>query len=375
MSVLPIDPFLQQWCAAAATDDERFMCRAVLLAERGVGWVNPNPLVGCVIVREGEVLAGGYHAEYGGPHAEVAALEDALSRGVSIEGATMYVTLEPCAHEGKTPACAPMVAASGVARVVVACVDPFEKVNGAGVQMLKEVGMTVDVGVGEKLAQYQNRAFFHWVRTGRPFVSVKVAISADNMVTAKRGTTTQVSGELSVTYAHSLRQRFDAIMVGAGTVEVDDPRLTVRYGDRPRNPMPVIIDGTLRSSPTARVFEAEQVVVCVGDRVPKERRRLYPRHVVFMEFAAKNDYIDLAEVFAALGKQGVQSVLVEGGPSILTQLLEQELAHEWVLVRSPQTFNNGVPFVQDVQLYKERMRLVSTITTSSVDSIEYYRCL
>lgn len=324
-----------------------FMERALQLAERGAGWVSPNPLVGCVVVRDGVVLGEGWHSRYGGPHAEVVALEDARARGHNVGGATMYVTLEPCSHYGKTPPCAPMVAASGVTRVVVAVQDPHDVVNGRGVQLLRDAGIAVDVGVCEDSARDQNRIFFHWIHTGLPYVTVKVAVSADDFITAVAGTRTAISGPEALRFVHELRHRHDAILVGAGTVLVDNPELSVRGIEHARQPLRVILDADGRVPKAAAVFRDDHVVV-VRERLP------------------------LADVWRALADRGVSSVLVEGGQQVLTQCLEESAVQEWLLIRSSHVFGRGVPFVRDVAIFHDRWVLAHTQQLGG-DSVERYQ--
>lgn len=328
-------------------NDVHFMERALQLAERGVGWVSPNPLVGCVVTRDGQVLGEGWHSRYGGPHAEVVALEDARAHSQDVRGATMYVTLEPCSHYGKTPPCAPVVAASGVSRVVVAVQDPHDVVNGRGLQVLRDAGIAVDVGVCVGEAREQNRIFLHWVRTGLPYVTVKVAVSADDLITAATGTRTAISGPEALRFVHELRHRHDAILVGAGTVLIDNPELSVRGIEHARQPLRVILDADGRVPKAAAVFHDDHVVV-VRERLP------------------------LADVWRTLADRGVSSVLVEGGQQVLTQCLEESAVQEWLLIRSSHVFGRGVPFVSDVAAFHDRWALARTQQVGD-DVVEWYQ--
>lgn len=328
-------------------NDVHFMERALQLAERGAGWVSPNPLVGCVVVRDGQVLGEGWHSRYGGPHAEVVALEDARAHSQDVRGATMYVTLEPCSHYGKTPPCVPVVAASGVTRVVAAVQDPHDVVNGRGLLLLRDAGIAVDVGVCAGEAREQNRIFLHWVRTGLPYVTVKVAVSADDLITAAAGTRTAISGPEALRFVHELRHRHDAILVGAGTVLIDNPELSVRGIKGARQPLRVILDADGRVPSTARVLRDDAVLV-VRERLP------------------------LADVWHMLADRGVSSVLVEGGQQVLTQCLEEDAAQEWLLIRSSHVFGRGVSFVSDVATFHDRWALARTQQLSG-DSVERYQ--
>ncbi len=339
-------------------DDVTYMQHALQLAERGAGWASPNPMVGCVIIRCGAgdsgdrdsggdvVLGQGWHARYGGAHAEVMALEDARAQGHDVRGATMYVTLEPCSHHGKTLPCAPVVVSSGVSRVVVATQDVNPSVAGRGLQVLRDAGVTVDVGVCKEDAQEQNRIFFHWMRAGLPYVTVKVAVSSDGYIAARIGTRTQISGEVAARFVHELRHRHDALLVGAGTVVVDDPELSVRGIPRARQPLRVVLDAEECTSPTARVYRDDNVLV-VRERQPLEA------------------------VWRVLAARGVSSVLVEGGQHVLTECLAEGAVREWIMLRSPKQLGGGVSFVRDPALFGQRFRLVQQYALGD-DQLERY---
>jgi diaminohydroxyphosphoribosylaminopyrimidine deaminase/5-amino-6-(5-phosphoribosylamino)uracil reductase len=215
-----------------SVDDLSWMQRARALAERGAGHVSPNPLVGCVVVSErGDVLGEGWHARYGERHAEPAALADARSRGASdadLQAATVYVTLEPCAHWGKTPPCADLLAETAPRRVVVGLRDPFPAVDGKGIERLRAAGIEVTCGVDAEACWRQNEAFVHHVTTGRPLVTLKIAQTLDGFSATHSGDSQWVTGEQSRAHVHRLRATLDAVLVGSGTALADDPRLTVR---------------------------------------------------------------------------------------------------------------------------------------------------
>ncbi|HXG16876.1 MAG TPA: bifunctional diaminohydroxyphosphoribosylaminopyrimidine deaminase/5-amino-6-(5-phosphoribosylamino)uracil reductase RibD, partial [Calidithermus sp.] len=255
-----------------APDDERFMRRALALAERARGLTSPNPLVGAVVVRDGQVVGEGFHEAAGRPHAEVAALEAAGDRA---RGATLYVTLEPCVHQGRTPPCLPRLLASGVARVVVAATDPDPRVDGRGVAALQAAGVSVSVGVLGEEAARQNRAFFTAMRYGRPLVTLKAAATLDGRIADVHGRSRWITGEAARREAHRLRSEHDAIVVGIGTVLSDDPALTVRLGRPwPREPWRVVLDALGRTPPTARVLTAAtpaRALIAVGPDAPAER--------------------------------------------------------------------------------------------------------
>jgi diaminohydroxyphosphoribosylaminopyrimidine deaminase/5-amino-6-(5-phosphoribosylamino)uracil reductase len=226
------------------------MARALALAAEGLGLTSPNPAVGAVLVREGVVVGEAFHRVAGGPHAETAALAAA---GEAARGATCYVTLEPCAHHGRTPPCADGLIAAGVARVVAACRDPDPRVDGRGLARLQAAGIAVTLGVGEAEARALNRAFFTRVTTGRPHVTLKSAMTLDGKIAAWNGESRWITGDAARREAHRLRFRADAILVGSGTVRRDDPELTVRLpGAPPKEPLRVVADTRLRISGDAR---------------------------------------------------------------------------------------------------------------------------
>lgn len=274
-------------------DDSALMQRALDLAERGRTTVSPNPLVGCVVARDGRVVGEGWHEHAGGPHAEVVALEAA---GEHAAGATAYTTLEPCAHTGRTGPCAQALIAAGITRVVVATADPNPTAAG-GAEALRAAGVTVDVGVLEALARIQNEVFFHGIAAARPFVVAKVAASLDGRIAAADGTSQWLTGRQARARVHRLRAQVDAVVVGSGTVLADDPQLTVRLDDyQGAQPLRVVLDRRGRVQPFHRVTD---------DAAPA----LLARQPT------------LVQVMDVLWGRGVRSVLVEGGASVLAAFL------------------------------------------------------
>src|SRR5882724_9875474 len=229
--------------------DEQFMRRALALARRGLGQTSPNPAVGAVLVKNGRVIGEGWHKRAGGPHAEVFAL-----RGVNARGATLYVTMEPCRTWGKTPPCTEAIIAAGVKRVVVAALDPNPKHNGRGLRVLRRAGIRVESGLLADEATAMNEAFNKWITTGMPLVTAKAAMSLDGKIATRTGDSKWITSEAARREAHKLRACVDAIMVGANTVTRDDPQLTVRHGQRGRQPLRVVVDAKGRTSIKAKVF-------------------------------------------------------------------------------------------------------------------------
>ena len=305
--------------------DLRHMGRALELARQGLGHTSPNPAVGAVVVRNGDQVGEGFHERAGAPHAEVVALRAAGARAL---GATLYVTLEPCVHHGKTPPCTEAILGAGVQRVVVAVRDPNPLVDGRGITRLREAGLDVEVGVEEAEAALVNRAFFRFITTGRPHVTLKVAMTLDGKIAARDGHSRWITGEAARAEVHRMRSRSDAILVGIGTLLTDDPGLTVRL-DRPcpREPFRVVVDSRLRTPPNARVIRAgraERVIVaCLDSALPERARRLEERGVQVLRLPAWDGRVDLASLMAALGERQIVSVLAEGGSQLNASLIEQ----------------------------------------------------
>jgi diaminohydroxyphosphoribosylaminopyrimidine deaminase / 5-amino-6-(5-phosphoribosylamino)uracil reductase len=317
--------------------DDAYMRRALDLAERGRGVVSPNPLVGAVVVAGDELVGEGWHRGPGRPHAEIVALEAAGDRA---RGATLFVTLEPCTHYGRTPPCAPRVIEAGVARVVVAAGDPSPLVDGRGMSQLREAGVEVTTGVLEPEALRQNEAFLTHLRTGRPFVTIKMAASLDGRVAARDGSSRWISGPASRAEVHRMRGGADALMVGAGTAFRDDPALTVRdpdYSGPP--PLRVVVDGRGIVPETHRLFTdgAAPTMVVTTEGAPGERRTAWAAagaEVLVLDDAGSS-LVPLGTLFDELGKRDVQQVQVEGGPALAWELVRSGLAHRLILYVAP----------------------------------------
>jgi len=331
----------------AAVSDERHMRAALALARRGLGRTSPNPLVGAVIVRDGVVIGQGYHRRFGGPHAEVNAVRDA---GDDISGATLYVTLEPCCHRGKkTPPCLDMLLAHGLRRVVVGTPDPNPQVNGRSIRTLRERGIETRVGVLADECERLNEVYFKFVRTGRPFVTLKWAQTIDGRIAAATGDSRWISSEPSLQYAHRLRSFHDAVLVGIGTVMSDNPRLTVRLV-KGRSPVRIVADSRLRIPLGAAVLQEQDVArtIVVSTRPAAEDMLSSLTRMGIQIVTAEKDEqgrIDLSDLLAALGKMGISSVLVEGGAAITTSFLSRRLADKLVVVLAPKIMGEGIQAV------------------------------
>jgi diaminohydroxyphosphoribosylaminopyrimidine deaminase/5-amino-6-(5-phosphoribosylamino)uracil reductase len=325
--------------ATLTANDREHLRRALELAERGRGWVSPNPLVGAVLVRDGEAIGEGWHAELGGPHAERVALEDCRARGEDPAGATMYVTLEPCAHEGRQPPCVEAILAARVARVVVGCDDPSEKASGRGPGMLRDGEVKVNFAAGEEAtaARLLNQPFRKHARTGLPLVTLKLAMSMDGVTTTPTGDSPWISAPGSQALVHRWRAESDAIAVGIGTVLADDPLLTARpkepsgvpfvpmrdekhTGTELRQPLRVVFDHQARlplDSQLLRTLDTSPVLAVVSQDAD-------PSRLVALRDAGAEiliaDGIDAA--LAELGRRGVTSLFLEGGRTLAGAFLD-----------------------------------------------------
>lgn len=326
--------FLLSYPLSAATlmsSDLRFMNRALALAERGRGFVSPNPLVGCVLAKGGKTVGEGWHALFGGPHAEAAALAKA---GPRAKGATAYVTLEPCSHWGKTPPCAEALIRAGVRRVVAAVQDPHRKVAGKGFAALRRAGLRVETGLLEVEACHQNRAFFKAHATGLPHVVWKTAQTLDGKIASRTGASRWITNPEARALAHRLRAQSDAILVGGNTIRRDNPLLT-SHGLGP-DPVKVVLSASLDLSPRARIFkEGTTIVLTRKTPSPARLKALESTGATILKFFVKFDKSEMIKCFRYLSKIGLQQVLVEGGGETAATLLSAGLMDEVYHVIAP----------------------------------------
>ena len=315
------------------------MRRALVLAQQATGRTSPNPMVGAVIVKDGRIVGEGYHRRAGEPHAEVEALRVA---GEAARGATMYVTLEPCAHVGRTPPCTDAIIAAGIAEVYYAIADPNPLVSGKGHAQLAAAGIRVQSGVCEAEAFELNRPFFKHITTGRPFVTAKFAMSLDGKIATVTGQSRWISNAAARRRVHHLRNRTDAVLVGAGTVIADDPSLTTRLPDLSpdsiRHPLRIVADSRGRVPLSAKVFDPDlpgQTVVAATELIPADHRReLVERGVDVWLLPANDDgRVRLSALFDELGRRGILTVLVEGGSELLGACFRERLIDRvWVFI-------------------------------------------
>lgn len=315
--------------------DQRHMAQALALAERGLYGTTPNPRVGCVLVRDGAVLAEGWHARAGGPHAEAAAIAEASARGLSLRGATAYVTLEPCNHQGRTPPCARALIEAGVARVVIAMADPNPTASG-GMQALREAGITVECGLLQAEAEALNPGFIARVTRQRPWVRMKIAASLDGRTALVDGRSQWITGAAARQDGHQWRARACAILTGIGTVRDDDPQLNVRDVDTTRQPLRVVIDSRLETPLSARILQGSKTLLLSAIDDPA-REAAYAVRGVEVERVPSNAQgkTDLPLVLETLARRGINELHVEAGAKLNGSLLREGCVDELLIYLAP----------------------------------------
>ncbi len=353
-------------------DDRHFMNMALDLAVKGQGLTSPNPMVGAVVVKDGQVVGTGYHEAAGKAHAEVNALEDA---GRLARGADLYVTLEPCNHTGRTPPCTRRILAAGIRRVIAAMKDPNPGVAGGGAEFLKQQGVEVTLGVGEDRARKLNEAFIKYVRTGCPFVIAKCAATLDGRIATRTGDSRWVTGPAARQFVHRLRHAVDAIMVGINTVRSDDPSLTTRLDSgQGRDAVRVVLDTHLSISPQARILRqrsAAQTIVVVGGVPAATKKAAVEKtgaRVIAVEL--KNNLIDMQALMERLGALELTSLLIEGGSRVLASAFAAAVVDKVLFFYAPKILggDDGVPICSGPG--PERMSACVAVTDVSVQRFE-----
>jgi diaminohydroxyphosphoribosylaminopyrimidine deaminase/5-amino-6-(5-phosphoribosylamino)uracil reductase len=305
--------------------DIKFMKRALELAEKGAGYTNPNPLVGAVIVKDGRIIGEGYHEIYGSHHAEVNAFRNAIEE---VKGATMYVTLEPCSHYGKTPPCAKAIVEKGIKKVIIGLKDPNPLVSGKGIKILEDNGIEVVTGILEEEGKKLNEIFLKYITTKLPFCIMKTAMTLDGKIAAYTGDSKWITGELSRRYVHELRHRMAGIMVGIGTVLADDPMLTTRLEDgEGSDPIRIIIDSSARIPLEAKVLNLNSkagAIIAATEKADKEKlKAIEEKGAEIIITPTKNNAVDLSFLMKTLGEKKIDSILLEGGSKINYAALEE----------------------------------------------------
>ena len=318
-------------------DDKYFMKMALALAVKGRGFVSPNPMVGAVIVKDGKVVGKGYHKAAGEAHAEINAINDAQTLAGD---ATLYITLEPCNHTGRTPPCTVKIVEAGIRHVIVAMNDPNSDVAGGGIDYIKNHGISVTSGVCENEAKRLNEAYIKYVTTKRPFVTIKCAATLDGRIATKTGDSRWVSGDESRIYAHRLRHSVDAIMVGINTVKQDDPALTVRLNDmKGLDPTRIILDTNLTIFEEAKVLRLNSnsdTIITSGNSVSEDKKNaIEALGAKVIQSPVKDGMIDLDQLMDRLGDIGITSLLIEGGSSVIASALKAGIVDKVIFFYAP----------------------------------------
>lgn len=314
-------------------EDEAFMSRALLLAEKGEGRVSPNPLVGAVLVKDGRIIGEGYHGFFGGPHAEVNAIADAEAKGALIRGSTLCISLEPCSHSGagkKTPPCVPLIIKKGIKRVVIGAEDKNPEVK--GIEQLRFAGIKLKTGVLEKEAEEMNEAFLKYISIGKPFVALKLAQSSNGVIGCEGESNVRISGKEFDDYVQKLRNKYDAILVGINTVLADNPNLTCRMKGG-RNPVRIVMDSHLRTPLNANVLHntrEERVIIASSQAAPFKQEKALKEKGAHVLICGKKE-ADLRSLIESLPSLGIYSVLIEGGAQVAESALKERLVDRLIV--------------------------------------------
>lgn len=344
--------------------DELYMKRAINLAKKGTGHTSPNPLVGAVIVKDNRIIGEGYHEYYGGNHAEVNAIENATE---DVEGATIYVTLEPCSHFGKTPPCAKKIVESKFAKVVIGMTDPNPLVAGRGIRIIREAGIEVVTGVLEEDVKELNEVFIKYILTKKPFCYMKYAMTLDGKIASWSGDSKWITSEKSRKYVHDIRQKVSAIMVGIGTVLADDPSLTTRRdSDMDKDAVRVILDTRCRIPLDAKVLNLEssvRTIIATGSSYDEKIEALREKGAEVIVTPLKENRIDIKWLFDELGRMGLDSVLLEGGATTNYSALEAGVVDKVMAFVAPKMIGGqnaktpvegeGITYVRDAVKLKD----------------------
>lgn len=339
--------------------DQLRMLECLTLAEKGAGYVSPNPMVGAIVVKDGKIVGRGFHKRFGGPHAEVSAIRQAKNFA---KGGTLYVNLECCCHYGKTPPCTDAIIQSGVKRVVVGMKDPNPLVRGKGIRRLKAANIEVELGVLRRECEKMNEVFSKFITTGQPFVTLKIAQTFDGRIADSEGNSRWITNHHSRRIVHALRARYDAVLVGANTISMDNPLLTVRaiHG---RNPYRVIVDGNFSSPPSSRVFidKDKHLTFLFTSRATarKEKKqisKLQRSGIRVYPMSPRNgSTLDIHQILAVLAESNISSVLVEGGARTYAEFVRANAVDKMIIFLAPKVFGDGLSafqYLKEIELAK-----------------------
>ena len=336
-------------------NNEQYLDRCFELARKGAGNVSPNPMVGCVIVKNGKVVAEGYHKKYGEYHAERNAINSALRKGISLKGAELYVNLEPCAHFGKTPPCCDLIIEHKFSKVVIGMKDPYHKVAGKGIARMKKAGIKVITGVLDAEAAELNKFFVKFVTTGLPYVTIKAAQTIDGKIADDKYRSKWISSTESRRTVHKLRAVYDAVLVGANTVRYDNPKLNVR-DVKGRDPYKIILDKDLSLKPTYNLFrykDGKTIVITSVSKDTKKIKALKKKNVVVLPSKIKNGKFDLKDVLKKLASLNIASIMIEGGAYVYNEFLKANLVDELLIFIAPDVMGSGITAFRNKQAFKK----------------------
>ncbi|MBI3586820.1 MAG: bifunctional diaminohydroxyphosphoribosylaminopyrimidine deaminase/5-amino-6-(5-phosphoribosylamino)uracil reductase RibD [Ignavibacteriales bacterium] len=350
-------------------NDKQFMERCLVLAAQGQGYVNPNPMVGCVIVKNGRIVGEGYHKAFGGPHAEIDALKKA---GNNTKNTTLYVNLEPCSHYGKTPPCVDAIIKAGIKKVIIASQDPNSLVAGKGLQKLRNARIDVQLGLLRGEAERLNKKFYTFMKTRVPFVGIKIAQTLDGRIADSFGRSKWITSEEARKETHRIRSEYDAILVGANTVLNDNPELTVRKVPG-RNPVRIVLDGRLRINPKSKVFNtrnAETILLTSMQALQKKKRvaALVAKQGVQIVAVGLTAEINPNTILLILGSFGISSVLIEGGGTTISGFLKHKSVNQIHCFVAPKILGDGLSSIslgasvlaKSIQILKPSVKVVGS---------------
>lgn len=330
--------------------DESYIQLAIEIAKKGNGYVSPNPLVGCIIIKDDRIIGAGYHEKYGENHAEINAIKSAKE---SVEGSTLYINLEPCSHYGLTPPCVDKIIEKKIKRVVIGTLDMNPKVSGNGIKKLKSAGIDVKVGIYEKECIELNKFFFKFITKKIPYVTLKAAITIDGKIADVNGESKWISSISSRRYVHELRAKYDAVLIGCNTAKKDNPSLTVRFAEG-RNPKRIILDTKLSLSSEHRLFsnnaDKNLIIVTSNKSASKERKikKILSKGAEVIFVKEENGRLDLKYTLRELAKRKISSIFVEGGSEIYTNMIKNNLFDDALLFVAPKLLGKGIQMIDNL---------------------------
>ena len=338
--------------------DQEIMRLCFALAKKGEGFADPNPLVGAIVIKRNKIIGQGYHRAFGKSHAEIEALKSCTENPT---GATLYINLEPCCHFGKPPPCTETIIGAGIKKVIISNTDPNPKVRGEGIRILKKAGIEVLKGVLEKEGIELNKSFFKWVKTGLPYITLKVAISSNGMIAKANKRPVKITCQKSDQLVHKLRNKNQAILVGVNTILSDNPRLTCRLKNKKRNPLRIILDSTLRTPASSKTTKNKNFLIATTKNANQKKLKNWNQKNIWISPTEKK--VSLKKFLKFLGSQGITSVLVEGGRTVIDNFFTEKLIDEIYLFISPEKIESGLPWS-----LKQKKLKIKSINTSLIGS-------